>query len=89
MSSAMTDAAGVEAPNSSAASAQFRTPDLLTRSTVLRHQIRDLQLRVPERPPEIEEEPSPVACRADHCVGSICGAEQCPSHRTRRLITNT
>jgi hypothetical protein len=30
MCSAITDAAGVEAPNNSAASAQFRTPDLLT-----------------------------------------------------------
>src|SRR5690349_7849578 len=34
MSSAMTDAAGVEAPNNTAASAQFRTPDLATTDTV-------------------------------------------------------
>ena len=33
MSSAMTDAAGVEAPKSTAASAQFRTPDLVTAAT--------------------------------------------------------
>jgi len=34
MSSAITDAAGVEAPNSTAARAQLRTPDLFTRPTV-------------------------------------------------------
>jgi hypothetical protein len=37
MSAARTDAAGVEAPNSSAASAQFRTPDLITQPTLLEY----------------------------------------------------
>src|SRR5829696_3948770 len=50
MSSAMTDAEGVEAPNNSAARAQFRTPDLLTRSTVLRRQIYGSATPGPERP---------------------------------------